>query len=265
MLDIACHPWIPLENSLGLYGVCGPESVWSANGLACPAPTSTSSRTDIEFSSTLFSHQLPPLNSAVDFWQLSPLHHPFVHEEAALDRAGETLIPHSVPTVPLPEWYPTPKPATRSLNKHVSASRLVAQSVSPRPRRTPYPLGADFRKRTDLPTSVYLCQWFDGAGRCGAPLTGTKSAITQHLQEVHTIRLKADKTTHVCLWNECHKPMRGESIARHILTVHMQDKVPCPRCGSRFARVDSMQRHQRTCLSKEGYTSDACNDPVFDT
>ncbi|KAH0836487.1 hypothetical protein J3R83DRAFT_8121 [Lanmaoa asiatica] len=89
-------------------------------------------------------------------------------------------------------------------------------------------------------------------------MSGTKSAIGRHLQEAHAIRLKADKTTQVCLWEKCRKQMRGESIPRHILAVHMRDKVLCPGCGLHFSRTDSMQRHLKTCLVKGEDASDAC-------
>ncbi|KAI9573884.1 hypothetical protein HD554DRAFT_1990414, partial [Boletus coccyginus] len=91
---------------------------------------------------------------------------------------------------------------------------------------------------------LHQCQWFDGTRPCGALVAGTKNAIGQHLQTAHGLRLKADKTMQVCHWEGCRKSMRRESIARHILAVHMLDKVLCPSCRSRFARTDSMQRHQ---------------------
>lgn len=252
MLGLACNSWIPRENALGLYEVLGPESVWSTDQLACPAATSISNRIDTQIFSASYLQQPTPPDSAVFFPQPPPQHHPSVCEEATLDRVWETVIPHTVYTMPPPECHPTRKPTARLLSKRVSASGIHAQSVPPRSQRTPYSLGPAVTRRGNLSTPLYQCQWFDGAMTCSEIVTGTRSAIAQHLQVAHAIRLKADKTVQVCLWENCQKVMRGESIARHILAVHMRDKVPCSSCGLRFARADSMQRHRRTCHAAEG-------------
>ena len=236
----------------------GPDSLWPADLFTCPSTTRTSNQTDPRFFSNPYLHQLPPSDSVVRHWQPPIPHHPSVRDEVAF--VGETFVPHSVhPTITLPESHPVQKQTARSLGKRVSASRSLAQSSTAPPiRYTPYPIGADSMRRSASPATDYQCQWSDGARQCGAVVAGTKNAIGRHLHAAHGIRLKADKTIQVCHWEGCRSSMRRESIARHILAVHMQDKVRCPSCGSRFARTDSLQRHQRTQCQAKGEASDAC-------
>ena len=192
-----------------------------------------------------------------DVWRpLTRRNHPFVSEEATLTGVGEIFTPHTSQT--LPGCLLGPKPTCRAQGERVCAPRLLSRSASPSVRHTPYPVGLDRTRRSDLPTSTYYCQWSDGARPCGAVVEGTKHAIGEHLRATHAIRLKADKTFQVCHWERCRKSMRKESIARHVLAVHMQDKVPCPSCGSRFARTDSLQRHQRAQCPTDREASDAC-------
>jgi uncharacterized protein YodC (DUF2158 family) len=240
----------------------GPESIWAADLLDHPSATRTSNLTDTQIFSDSLLHQLPPSDSVVRLWQPPAPHHPSVRDEVAFVGVGETFLPHLVDPMTLPESHPVRKPTARSLSNHVSASRLLAQSSAAppirSPRYTPYPIGPENTRRGASPASGYQCQWFDGAGPCSAVVAGTKIAIGRHLRITHAIQLKADKTVQLCHWEGCHKSMRRESIPRHILAVHMLDKVLCPSCGSRFARSDSLQRHQRTqCLAK-GEASDAC-------
>lgn len=261
MSDIACTSWISHENALGLSGMNEPESIWAADLFAYPSATRTSNQTDTRFFSDSFLHQLPPSDSVVCLWQPPATHHPSVHDEVAFVGVGETFLPHSVDPMTLPESHHVRKPTAHSMSNRVSASQSLAPtSAAPpirSPRYTPYPIGPDNTRRSASPASGYQCQWFDSAGPCGAVVTGTKNAIGRHLRTTHAIQIKADKTIQLCHWEGCHKSMRRESIPRHILAVHMLDKVPCPSCGSRFARSDSLQRHQRTqCLAK-GEVSDA--------
>lgn len=253
MLDNACTSWMAHENALGLSGMCGPNFVLSANPLACPPATSVPNhwQNNRHISSTSFLHQLSPSDTMMHFLQYGP-YYSSVHTEATPTRAGGTVIRH------LPESHSVRKPIARLPSKHISASRLLRQPTAARSRHTPYPLGPDSTRWGASSVYGHRCQWSDCASPCGEAVAGTKNAIGQHLQAAHGIRLKADKTIQVCHWEKCQKSMRKESIARHILAIHMKDKVHCPSCGSRFARPDSLQRHQRTCLAKGEDASDAC-------
>lgn len=218
-----------------------PESDWGVDLFARPSATSPSNQIDTQSFSTSFSHQLSPSDSVVRLWQ-PPASYP------SFSGLWEAPISHSFDPITRQDDLAR-KPTARSLSKRVSASRLLRQSTPPRPHRhAPYPIRPDSTRWSAPPATVYLCQWIDGARSCGTIVAGTKNAIGQHLREQHAIRLKADKTSQVCYWEGCRKSMQRESIPRHILAVHAKDKVPCPSCGSTFARSDSLKRHQRTCL-----------------
>ncbi|KAF8554302.1 hypothetical protein OG21DRAFT_1104748 [Imleria badia] len=247
--DIYSPSWIPDENALGLYETGVPESAWGVDLITCPSATIPSNQIDTQIFSTSFSHQLSPFESVVHSWQTPAPYYSPVPEEAAFSGRGDNPIPHSFHPIAL-QGGAVRKPTARSLTKRVDASRLLRQSTPPRSQRhAPYPIGPDSTRRSAPPVTVYQCQWIDSTGPCGAIVAGTKNTIGQHLQYEHAIRLKADKTFEVCCWGGCRKSMRRESIPRHVLAVHMRDKVPCPSCGSLFARTDSLKRHQRTpCL-----------------
>ena len=243
------------ENALGLSGMNGPESVWAADPFAYPSATNTPSQLGAQTFDTSFSHHLFPSESAFTYrWQTSVDQYPSVFEEAVLTGVGGNLDAHSLHPLTLSESssYSALMPSTHSPVKHVSASRFPSRPTAARSlRHTPYPIDPDSTRRTRSASFpyVYECQWLNGTIPCGIMVTGTKKAIAKHLQDAHAIRIKANRTEVVCQWDDCQKSMRRESIARHILAVHNQDKVPCPSCGSRFARKDSLQRHQRSqCL-----------------
>lgn len=228
---------------------------------ACPSVTRILNETDTQFFGTSVLYQLSLSDGVVRHWQPPVPHSPSAREGIALVGVEGTPILHPVHPIALPHYHPVQEPAARSPSIRVNGSRSLVQSTAlpiRSPRHTPYPIGLDSTGHSASPVSVYQCQWFHDTGPCGALVAGTKHAIGQHLKAEHGLQLKADKMIQVCHWEACQKSMRRESIARHILAVHMQDKVPCPGCGSRFARTDYMQRHQRTrCLAK-GEASDAC-------
>lgn len=230
----------------------GHESAWSADLFTCPSATSIPNhwQNDTHFLSPSFLHQPTATDTAMYFGEpLVPNYAP-VGAETTATGCWETAIPYAV------QSYPISKPIACLPGKHIGAPRLLTQSMVAGLRHRPYPLGPDSTKLAAISASLYQCQWFDGTSPCGAVVAGTKNAIARHLQVQHAIQVKADKTDQVCLWGRCQKSMRRESMPRHILAVHMKDKVHC-RCGSRFARPDSLQRHRRTCLAKGEDVSDA--------
>ncbi|KAG1824038.1 hypothetical protein EV424DRAFT_1396664 [Suillus variegatus] len=54
-----------------------------------------------------------------------------------------------------------------------------------------------------------------------------------------------------CHWDGCGKEMQKESISRHIVTVHLSDKMKCGSCGKQFTRSDSKLRHLKVSKRKE--------------
>ena len=253
-----------------MSGMNGPESVWAADPFAYPSAMNTPSQLGAQTFDTSSSHHLFPSDSALTHrWQTSVDQYLSVFEEALLTGVGENLNAHSFHPLTLSESssYSALMPSTHSPVKHVSASRLPSRSTAVRSlRHTPYPIGPDTTRRTQSTSfpSVYQCQWLNGTIPCGIMVTGTRKAIANHLQDAHAIPIKGNRTEVVCQWDNCQKMMRRESMARHILAVHNQDKVPCPRCGSRFARTDSLQRHQRSQCLVNGKASSASKSQRFD-
>ena len=268
--DPTYTPWMLHENALSLSGMNGPESVWAADPFAYPSATNRPSQLGAQTFDTSFSHHLFPSDSALTHrWQTSVDQYPSIFEEAALNGVGRNLDAHSFHPLTLSESpsFSALMPSAHSPDKHVSASRLPSRSTAARSlRHTPYPIGMDSTRRTQSTSfpSVYQCRWLNGAIPCGMMVTGTKKAIAKHLQDAHAIPIKDNRTEVVCQWDNCQRSMRRESMARHILAVHNQDKVPCPRCGSRFARTDSLQRHQRSQCLVNGKASSASKSQRFD-
>ncbi|KAG1794333.1 uncharacterized protein HD556DRAFT_1205840, partial [Suillus plorans] len=85
------------------------------------------------------------------------------------------------------------------------------------------------------------CGW-DG-GSCFSALTVDKSEVAQHLQLHHGVKPGGDKDRTSCRWEGCGKKMKKESISRHIVAVHLDNKTECGSCGKTFARLDSELRH----------------------
>ncbi|KIJ08339.1 hypothetical protein PAXINDRAFT_102608 [Paxillus involutus ATCC 200175] len=100
---------------------------------------------------------------------------------------------------------------------------------------------------------THECQWAADGTWCGALVQGDRREVMLHLNEKHGIPLTGDKVPQMCLWQGCRSSMRRESIARHIVAVHMKERVHCAKCGSSFARNDSLQRHLR------GGKEETCN------
>lgn len=239
-------PSYALFAASSVSGTYGSESVWSGDAPTCPSATTASNYWQNN-PDALFFDPLLPSNTITNLSQPSP------HDLSICAGATPIAARENPTSYPVRGRHSVPKPIRGSGSKHTSASRT--QSTATSSRHAPYPLSHD--SATWGPLTV-ICQWTTGAVPCGETVVGTKRAVGQHLQAKHAIRLKPDTT--ICLWGGCQKSMRRESMARHILAVHIQDKVPCKGCGSCFARLDSLQRHQRTCLAKvwEENTFEAC-------
>ncbi|KIJ65239.1 hypothetical protein HYDPIDRAFT_167489 [Hydnomerulius pinastri MD-312] len=120
------------------------------------------------------------------------------------------------------------------------------------------PCSASERLDVGAPGSsqTHKCLWSDNDEPCEEPVAGDRRDILWHLHAVHGVELRGDKLPQPCFWAHCLKTMNKESIARHILAVHLREGVECTGCGSTFAREDSLKRHirsaqQKTCRGKE--------------
>ncbi|KAF8131947.1 hypothetical protein EV363DRAFT_139146 [Boletus edulis] len=91
--------------------------------------------------------------------------------------------------------------------------------------------------------TVHQCHWEEDHLPCRLWITGDKSNINAHLQKWHGGEPGGDKLQVDCRWSACGKTMLKESIARHIVTVHLGEMWECQGCGKEIARNDVYRRH----------------------
>ncbi|KAG1798289.1 uncharacterized protein BJ212DRAFT_1365791 [Suillus subaureus] len=74
---------------------------------------------------------------------------------------------------------------------------------------------------------VFACRWNDGYGICGRSINA--AGIGEHMLSYHfKSPLPADSRLE-CLWEGCklHKPVRRDTIIRHIVEIHLGLKNRC--------------------------------------
>ncbi|KAG2347583.1 hypothetical protein BDR05DRAFT_958341 [Suillus weaverae] len=101
----------------------------------------------------------------------------------------------------------------------------------------------------DMDGTPNVCRW--GGGSCISLLTSDKSEVAKHLHLLHGIKPGGDKDKMSCKWQGCGKEMKKESISRHVVAVHMNNKTECDSCGKQFARLDSKLRHLKKSKREE--------------
>ncbi|KAH7915243.1 hypothetical protein BJ138DRAFT_1176644 [Hygrophoropsis aurantiaca] len=72
----------------------------------------------------------------------------------------------------------------------------------------------------------------------------TKAEVSQHLRKRHGVNTASRGVT--CTWDGgcVAQPMRGDSIARHVVSKHLgTGRVECGVCGKRYARRDAFKSH----------------------
>lgn len=96
-------------------------------------------------------------------------------------------------------------------------------------------------------TRIYRCKWLRGGGvTCEEHVAADRRGVVEHLQQAHGMRPGEEKIRQKCSWEDCQTTLNKESLARHILTVHLKEgkeRIHCPECGQSFAREDSLKRH----------------------
>ena len=95
-------------------------------------------------------------------------------------------------------------------------------------------------------SASYPCQWTEGGIICNVMVQATRSHMNRHLHTYHGFGGSDTRQTR-CYWARCGETMQQGSIARHMVTCHLQAKVTCPMCSKKLSRQDVIFKHQRVC------------------
>ena len=98
-------------------------------------------------------------------------------------------------------------------------------------------------KKPDGELIVHQCLWEDDRSPCHLWVKCDKSCIHAHIQKWHGGKPGGDKLEVDCRWSTCAKTMLKESIARHVLSLHLGEMWECPGCAKRVTRKDAYGRH----------------------
>ncbi|KAF9232217.1 hypothetical protein BU15DRAFT_16899, partial [Melanogaster broomeanus] len=78
---------------------------------------------------------------------------------------------------------------------------------------------------------LHECRWEEHLSPCHLWIKGDKSCIRSHIQKWHGGKPGGDKLEATCLWSACQEMMLKESIARHVVNIHLEEKWRCQGCG----------------------------------
>lgn len=104
--------------------------------------------------------------------------------------------------------------------------------------------------------SVYPCRWEDQSP-CRLWVKGVKSCINLHIQKWHGGKPGGNKVKTDCRWSGCGMVMQRQSIARHIVTVHLGEVWECQGCGKEITRNDAYEQHAARSNFEDCRTSGA--------
>ncbi|KIJ05301.1 hypothetical protein PAXINDRAFT_103830 [Paxillus involutus ATCC 200175] len=91
--------------------------------------------------------------------------------------------------------------------------------------------------------TVHECRWEENSSPCHLWIKGDKSYINTHIQKWHGGKPGGDKLEADCRWSTCQKKMLKESVCRHMVNIHLEEKWECQGCGGEIARKDAYGRH----------------------
>ena len=131
--------------------------------------------------------------------------------------------------MPAPSYYHPPTPSLH--NSGASLHHHVDYALEPYSGT----LGAS-----------YPCLWTEGGITCNVMVLATRSHVNRHLHARHEFGGSDTRQTR-CHWAGCGEIMQQGSIARHVVTCHLQAKVTCPMCSKKLSRQDVISKHQRVC------------------
>ena len=91
--------------------------------------------------------------------------------------------------------------------------------------------------------TVHQCRMEEDHSPCHLWIRGDKSSINVHIQRWYGGKPGGDRFRVGCRWSACGESMLKESIARHIVTVHLGEVWECQGCGKEIVRSDAYGRH----------------------
>lgn len=91
--------------------------------------------------------------------------------------------------------------------------------------------------------TVHQCHWEEDHSPCHLWIRSDKSSINAHIQKWHGGKPGGEKLPTDCCWSACGKTMLKESIARHIVNIHLGEMWECQGCGKGIVRSDAYGRH----------------------
>ncbi|KAH7910227.1 hypothetical protein BJ138DRAFT_1153420 [Hygrophoropsis aurantiaca] len=96
------------------------------------------------------------------------------------------------------------------------------------------------------------CHIVSNGPACEGFIGVTKAEVSRHLRKRHGVNTASKGVT--CPWNGCAaRPMRGDSLARHVMSRHLgRGRVICGRCGKMFARSDAFKPHAVNGIQCDG-------------
>ncbi|KAF8834010.1 hypothetical protein BDN67DRAFT_1016957 [Paxillus ammoniavirescens] len=72
--------------------------------------------------------------------------------------------------------------------------------------------------------TVHECRWEENSSPCHLWIKGDKSCINTHIQRWHGGKPGGDKFEADCRWSTCGKKMLKESVCRHVVNIHLEEK-----------------------------------------
>ncbi|KDQ55480.1 hypothetical protein JAAARDRAFT_195850 [Jaapia argillacea MUCL 33604] len=162
--------------------------------------------------------------------------------------------------------FPSPFPAPRPSSADPEDSKPI---ILPQPKRQKRPRSTDelglFLAFVDKVTDAYeklsgldhvACPWpVAHSLSCGKSIGATRNSVWKHLKEDHGLTDSVQPTCQLPNGDgtgQCAATMTGDSLGRHILSVHLKHGRNCPICMTDFSRDDSVTRH---CQTKRCYES----------
>ncbi|KAF8557993.1 hypothetical protein OG21DRAFT_1504666 [Imleria badia] len=180
----------------------------------------------------------------------SPVHLPIATCDVSPPSLHHSSDPTLCPDTPFrqPPW-PTGDVRVGSVDEVLPAPSNYDLPVLPLPNSGPPPhpnLDNISEPYSGTLDPSYPCLWTEGGIICNVMVQATRSHMNRHLHAYHGF-CGSDTRQTKCHWAGCGAVMQQGSIARHMVSCHLQAKVTCPMCSKKLSRQDVISKHQRVC------------------